>query len=70
MRARGAAVLSIAGQDADVTFDADARLHPLFASPLYLPIGQLLAYERAVARGLDPDRPHNLEAVVILDDEQ
>jgi glucosamine--fructose-6-phosphate aminotransferase (isomerizing) len=34
---------------------------------LYLPIGQLLAFERAVSRGLDPDRPNNLEYVVRLD---
>jgi glucosamine--fructose-6-phosphate aminotransferase (isomerizing) len=35
-------------------------------SPLYLPVGQRLAYHRAIAKGLNPDRPHNLEAVVEL----
>jgi glucosamine--fructose-6-phosphate aminotransferase (isomerizing) len=35
-------------------------------SPLYLPVLQLMAYHRAVAKGLDPDRPHNLTAVVTL----
>ncbi len=34
--------------------------------PLYLPVGQRLAYHRAIAKGLNPDRPHNLEAVVEL----
>jgi glucosamine--fructose-6-phosphate aminotransferase (isomerizing) len=34
--------------------------------PLYLPALQRLAYHRAVAKGLDPDRPHNLTAVVKL----
>lgn len=34
--------------------------------PLYLPVVQRLAYHRAVAKGLDPDRPNNLEAVVQL----
>jgi len=34
--------------------------------PLYLPVLQRLAYHRAVAKGLDPDRPHNLTAVVEL----
>jgi glucosamine--fructose-6-phosphate aminotransferase (isomerizing) len=34
--------------------------------PLYLPVLQRLAYHRAVAKGLDPDRPNNLTAVVTL----
>jgi glucosamine--fructose-6-phosphate aminotransferase (isomerizing) len=33
---------------------------------LYLPVLQLLAYYRAMAKGLDPDRPTNLDAVVRL----
>jgi glucosamine--fructose-6-phosphate aminotransferase (isomerizing) len=33
---------------------------------LYLPVLQRLAYHRALAKGLDPDRPHNLTAVVTL----
>jgi glucosamine--fructose-6-phosphate aminotransferase (isomerizing) len=33
---------------------------------LYLPPLQLLAYERALAKGLDPDRPRHLDAVVVL----
>lgn len=34
--------------------------------PLYLPIAQRIAYHRAIAKGLDPDRPRNLQAVVEL----
>ncbi|MDH7475378.1 MAG: SIS domain-containing protein [Anaerolineae bacterium] len=34
--------------------------------PLYLPVLQRLAYHRAMTKGLDPDRPHNLTAVVEL----
>ncbi len=34
--------------------------------PLYLPLIQRMAHHRAVAKGLDPDRPHNLTAVVEL----
>ena len=34
--------------------------------PLYLPVIQRLAYHRAVAKGLDPDRPNHLKAVVEL----
>jgi glucosamine--fructose-6-phosphate aminotransferase (isomerizing) len=33
---------------------------------LYLPPLQLLAYERAIAQGLDPDRPRHLDAVVVI----
>jgi glutamine---fructose-6-phosphate transaminase (isomerizing) len=36
--------------------------------PLYLPVLQLLAYHRAVSKGLDPDAPRNLDAVVKLSD--
>ncbi|MBC7250978.1 MAG: SIS domain-containing protein [Anaerolineae bacterium] len=34
--------------------------------PLYLPLIQRMAYHRALAKGLDPDRPNNLTAVVEL----
>lgn len=33
---------------------------------LYLPVLQRLAFHRAIAKGLDPDRPHNLKAVIEL----
>jgi glutamine---fructose-6-phosphate transaminase (isomerizing) len=36
--------------------------------PLYLPVLQLLAYHRSVSKGLDPDAPRNLDAVVKLGD--
>jgi glucosamine--fructose-6-phosphate aminotransferase (isomerizing) len=34
---------------------------------LYLPVLQLMAFYRSLAKGLDPDRPANLTAVVKLD---
>jgi glucosamine--fructose-6-phosphate aminotransferase (isomerizing) len=34
---------------------------------LYLPVLQLMAFYRSLAKGLDPDRPHNLSAVIQLD---
>jgi glucosamine--fructose-6-phosphate aminotransferase (isomerizing) len=41
---------------------------PAWAMPaLYLPPLQLMAYHRSYAKGLDPDRPRNLDAVVYLD---
>ena len=41
---------------------------PWWARPvLYLPALQLMAYHRSISKGLNPDRPRNLEAVVVLD---
>jgi glutamine---fructose-6-phosphate transaminase (isomerizing) len=33
---------------------------------LYLPVGQLIAFERSISKGLNPDRPSNLDSVVKL----
>ncbi len=33
---------------------------------LYLPVGQLIALERSLSKGLNPDRPTNLDTVVLL----
>lgn len=66
MRQRGAQVLSLGENDADVSFKSGAP--EAVRSALYLPIGQLMAFERALSRGLDPDTPNNLAAVVRLDD--
>lgn len=48
-----------------VDLGADA-LPPLWRAPLYLPFLQLVAFHRAMAKGLNPDRPQHLEAVVKL----
>jgi glucosamine--fructose-6-phosphate aminotransferase (isomerizing) len=45
-----------------------ADLPPVWREPLYLPFLQLVAYHRAMAKGLNPDRPTHLEFVVKLDD--
>jgi glucosamine--fructose-6-phosphate aminotransferase (isomerizing) len=34
---------------------------------MYLPVLQLMAYHRSIAKGLNPDRPNNLTAVIKLD---
>jgi glucosamine--fructose-6-phosphate aminotransferase (isomerizing) len=39
----------------------------MFGDVLYLPVLQLLAFERALAKGHDPDHPNNLAPVVVLD---
>ena len=64
-RARGAQVLSLGEADADVTFTSGVP--ESLRNPLYLPVVQLLAFHRSLAKGLNPDRPHNLEAVVMLE---
>jgi len=44
----------------------ESGLPEVLRGPLYLPAGQLLSYARAIARGLNPDRPANLEPVIKL----
>jgi glucosamine--fructose-6-phosphate aminotransferase (isomerizing) len=68
MRRRGARLLVMAETDTDT--DADvvfaSGVDESLRNVLYLPIGQLLAFERSLHKSLDPDRPHNLDAVVKL----
>ncbi len=70
MAALGAAALAIA--PAPVADHQTVRLPadlPSWSMPiLYLPVLQLLAYHRAMVNGCDPDQPHNLSAVVALED--
>ncbi len=69
MAAMGATVLAI-GQDPGphqrkITLPSDL---PAWCTPvLYLPALQMLAYQRAIFTGCDPDQPHQLSAVVSLD---
>jgi glucosamine--fructose-6-phosphate aminotransferase (isomerizing) len=51
---------------ADHIVELHSSLDEWERGPLYLPVLQRIAYHRAVAKGLDPDRPHNLTAVVEL----
>ena len=64
MRQRGARLLVMAETDADVAFASG--VDESLRNALYLPIGQLLAFERSLHKSLDPDRPHSLDAVVRL----
>lgn len=75
MRTLGATTLALAPsanpalQEAcDMLIPLEASLPEVWRAPLYLPLLHLLAYERALAAGLDPDRPTHLEAVVRLDE--
>jgi len=65
MKARGAQVLSLGDTDGDVIFKSGVP--EAVRNVLYLPVGQLMAFERSLAKGLNPDRPNNLETVVRLD---
>ncbi|MEM6431955.1 MAG: SIS domain-containing protein [Deinococcota bacterium] len=82
MQARGATVLSLAEtakhqSQADITdvtsgsmveIAFNSGLEPNLRNILYLPLLQLMAWERARAKNLNPDAPHNLTAVVVLDE--
>jgi glucosamine--fructose-6-phosphate aminotransferase (isomerizing) len=64
-RELGGQVLLLADDDADVRFDSG--LPEAVRNVLYLPVLQLMAFYRSLAKGLNPDRPENLTAVVELD---
>ncbi len=64
MREQGARVLSVGDQSVQVAFGSGMTEYA--CNVLYLPFGQLLAYHHATSKGLDPDQPHNLTAVVKL----
>jgi glucosamine--fructose-6-phosphate aminotransferase (isomerizing) len=64
MQERGARLVSIG--EAEVGAEFRSGVSEAARSVLYLPIGQLIAFERSLFNGLDPDRPHNLTAVVTL----
>jgi len=65
MKALGGYVLSLSESDANVNFESG--LPEVVRNVLYLPVLQLMAYYRSIAKGLNPDRPENLKAVVELD---
>lgn len=61
-------VIDDSGDDipADYVVIIQSGLNPLERGPLLLPVLQLLAYYRSMEKGLNPDRPKNLDAVVVL----
>jgi glucosamine--fructose-6-phosphate aminotransferase (isomerizing) len=64
MRILGGQVLSIGETHTDITFMSG--IEEVIRNILYLLFGQVMAYERSLAKGLDPDHPNNLDSVVIL----
>jgi glucosamine--fructose-6-phosphate aminotransferase (isomerizing) len=65
MKMLGARVASLGESEADVEFESG--ISESVRGVLYLPVLQLLAFHRSVAKGLNPDRPNNLTAVVKLE---
>ena len=65
METLGGTAASLGESEADVCFESN--LPEEVRGVLYLPILQLMAFYRSLAKGLNPDRPNNLTAVVKLD---
>jgi glucosamine--fructose-6-phosphate aminotransferase (isomerizing) len=73
IKALGGRVLDVAevgiqsmsrGADREVRFEAG--LNEAVRNVLYLPVGQIIAFERSISKGLNPDHPTNLDSVVKL----
>lgn len=65
MRALGGKTLALGESGEDIAFNSG--ISESVNGVLYLPALQLMALYRSVAKGLNPDRPKNLNAVVRLD---
>lgn len=64
MRALGGHILALGESGLDVCFDSG--IPEAGRAVLYLPVLQLMAFYRSLAKGLNPDQPKNLSAVVVL----
>lgn len=64
MRALGGKTVALAESDAEVSFIS--QIPEQVRGVLYLPVLQLMAFYRSLAKGLNPDSPKNLTAVVKL----
>jgi glucosamine--fructose-6-phosphate aminotransferase (isomerizing) len=74
MRQKGAGVLAITPaalpeHSANTQIVLPGGFSDLERGPLYLPLLHLMIYEFTLRKGLDPDRPRNLSAVINLDGE-
>ncbi len=65
MKELGGTVASLGESEADVCFESN--IPESVRGVLYLPALQLMAFHRSLAKGLNPDRPEHLTAVVKLD---
>lgn len=60
---------AVSAAEADYQVHFNSGLSEANRAVLYLPVLQLLGYYRARHNGQNPDQPHNLTAVVVLDQE-
>ena len=60
----GCRLLEMAEAGSSVQFESG--IDEAIRNVLYLPIGQLIAFERSISKGLNPDHPTNLDSVVKL----
>ena len=65
MRKLGGQTLAI-GPTSDCDMHWESAIDDALQGIIALPLLQTIAYARATSRGLDPDNPHNLNAVVVL----
>jgi glutamine---fructose-6-phosphate transaminase (isomerizing) len=65
MKTLGGTILSLGDREAMVSFES--KIPESVRCVLYLPVLQLMAFYRSLTKGLNPDRPHNLTAVVKLE---
>ncbi|RIK28545.1 MAG: SIS domain-containing protein [Anaerolineae bacterium] len=65
MKRLGGTVATVGEKEADVCFESN--IPEEVRGVLYLPVLQLMSFHRSLAKGLNPDRPNNLTAVVKLD---
>jgi glucosamine--fructose-6-phosphate aminotransferase (isomerizing) len=64
VKSLGGRVLDMAEAGSTVRFESG--LDEAIRNVLYLPVGQLIALKRSISKGLNPDRPTNLDNVVKL----
>ena len=65
MRKLGATLAGFGEKDTEVEFRSG--IPESVRGVLYLPVLQLMAFHRSLAKGLNPDRPNHLTAVIKLD---
>ena len=65
MKTLGGTVTGVGETEAGICFESG--IPESVRGVLYLPVLQLMAFYRSVAKGLNPDKPNNLTAVVKLD---
>lgn len=70
MKVLGATTLALvensSGVDADYVIEFNSNISDLARGAIYLPLLQLLGFYHSISKGLNPDKPTNLNAVVYL----